>query len=63
VRSCFCASGTLEATVTVTIAIDDLLLIPGSHTVTAAARAVVDLPSPASTPSPPGAQARSDRSD
>ena len=62
-RSCLCVSGTFEATVTVEIAVEDLLLIPGSHTVTAAARAVVDLPSPASTPSPPGAQARSDRSD
>ena len=52
VLSCLCVSGTFEATVTVEIAVEDLLLIPGSHTVTAAARAVVDLPSPSSNPSP-----------
>jgi len=51
VRSCDCATGTLEATVTVEITVEDLLLVPGSHAVSAAARAVVDLPSP-STPTP-----------
>jgi len=52
VRSCVCASGTLEATVTVTVEVEDLLLIPGSQAVTAAARAVIDLPSASSNPSP-----------
>ena len=52
VQTCICAAGTLETTVTVTVGVDGLLLIPGSHTVLASARAVVDLPSPSPTPSP-----------
>ena len=52
VRSCACAAGTFEASVTVSIDVDGLLLVPGSRSVSAAARAVVDLPSPTPTPSP-----------
>jgi secretion/DNA translocation related TadE-like protein len=42
---CICDAGTFDATVTVTIVVDGLLLVTGVRTVTARARAVVDLPS------------------
>jgi secretion/DNA translocation related TadE-like protein len=41
---CSCASGTSEATVTVSIVVDGFLLVTGSRTVTARARAVVEMP-------------------
>ena len=41
---CSCAAGTLDATVTVSIVVDGFLLVTGARTVTARARAVVDLP-------------------
>jgi uncharacterized membrane protein len=47
---CACEAGTLEATVTVSIVVDGFLLVTGVRTVTARARAVVDLPS--ASPSP-----------
>jgi Flp pilus assembly protein TadG len=47
---CSCDAGTLEATVTVSIVVDGFLLVTGSRTVTARARAVVDLPT--ASPSP-----------
>jgi Flp pilus assembly protein TadG len=42
---CICAAGTFDATVTVSIVVDGFLLATGARTVTARARAVVDLPS------------------
>jgi Flp pilus assembly protein TadG len=42
--ACACTAGASEATVEVTVAVGDLLLVPGSPTVVARARAVVDLP-------------------
>ena len=42
---CICAAGTSGATVTVSIVVDGFLLVTGTRTVTARARAVVDLPS------------------
>jgi Flp pilus assembly protein TadG len=50
---CVCAVGTSDATVTVSIVVDGFLLVTGSKTVTARARAVVDLPDdpPATEPS------------
>ena len=42
---CSCVAGTLGATVTVAIVVDGFLLVTGPRTVTARARAVVDLPS------------------
>lgn len=47
---CACAAGTFEAMVTVSIGVEDFLLVTGAKTVTARARAVVDMPSV----SPPG---------
>ena len=48
--ACICEPGTLEATVTVSIQVDGFLLVTGARTVSARARAVVDLPSePATT--------------
>lgn len=41
---CICAAGTLDATVTVSIVVDGFLLVTGTRTVTARARAVVDMP-------------------
>ena len=41
---CVCGAGTLDATVTVSIVVDGFLLVTGTRTVTARARAVVDLP-------------------
>jgi secretion/DNA translocation related TadE-like protein len=41
---CVCAVGTSDATVTVSIVVDGFLLVTGPKTVTARARAVVDLP-------------------
>lgn len=50
--SCSCAAGTTDATVEVAVTVDAFILFPGQRTVTAAARAVVDLPSsPSPTPS------------
>lgn len=43
--SCDCAIGSFEASVTVTVQVADLLLLPGPVSVPARARAVVDLPS------------------
>ena len=43
-RACVCAPGTLQAIVTVDAHVDGLLLIPGRRSVSAVARAVVDLP-------------------
>ncbi len=49
--SCDCAEGGSEATVAVRVEISGLLLLPSGRTVTARARAVVDLPGvPASCP-------------
>ena len=48
--SCACSIGSLEAAITVTVEVVDLLLLPGPVSVNARARAVVDLPSPASAP-------------
>ena len=45
VSDCICAAGTSDATVTVSIVVDGFLLVTGSRTVTARARAVVDMPS------------------
>ncbi len=45
VSDCICAAGTTDATVTVSIVVDGFLLVTGSRTVTARARAVVDMPS------------------
>jgi secretion/DNA translocation related TadE-like protein len=42
---CICAAGTSDATVTVSIVVDGFLLVTGSRTVSARARAVVDMPS------------------
>lgn len=42
---CICAAGTSDATVTVSIAVDGFLLVTGSRTVVARARAVVEMPS------------------
>lgn len=42
--SCGCAIGSFEASVTVTVQVADLLLLPGPVSVPAQARAVVDLP-------------------
>jgi len=42
--SCGCAAGTFEALVVVRVPVGDLLLVPGSPTIDARARAVVDLP-------------------
>ena len=42
---CLCDAGTLEAIVTVSIVVEGFLLVTGTRTVTARARAVVDLPS------------------
>jgi Flp pilus assembly protein TadG len=47
---CVCAVGTFDAIVTVTIVVDGFLLVTGARTVTARARAVVDIPS---APPPP----------
>ena len=41
---CVCVAGTLDATVTVSIVVHGFLLVIGPKTVTARARAVVDLP-------------------
>jgi secretion/DNA translocation related TadE-like protein len=41
---CICAAGTFDATVTVSIVVDGFLLVTGTRTVTARARAVVDMP-------------------
>ena len=49
VRACACVTGAFEATVTVSIDVNGLLLFPGSRSVSASARAVVDVPP---TPSP-----------
>ena len=48
--SCVCSIGSLEASVTVTVQVADLLLLPGPFSVPARARAVVDLASPAPPP-------------
>jgi Flp pilus assembly protein TadG len=42
--TCICAAGTTDATVTVSIVVDGFLLVTGARTVTARARAVVDVP-------------------
>ena len=42
---CICVAGTFDATVTVSIVVDGFLLVAGARTVTARARAVVDMPS------------------
>jgi secretion/DNA translocation related TadE-like protein len=42
--SCSCAQGSFEAVVTVSRSFGGLLLVPGTHTVQASARAVVELP-------------------
>ncbi len=42
--ACTCAPGTAGALVTVIVQIDHLLLLPGSRTATAQARAVVEVP-------------------
>ena len=47
---CVCAAGTLDATVAVSIVVDGFLLVTGARTVTARARAVVDLPSDPTLP-------------
>jgi secretion/DNA translocation related TadE-like protein len=41
---CVCAAGTSDATVTVSIVVDGFLLVTGPKTVSARARAVVDVP-------------------
>ncbi len=43
-NDCVCAAGTSDATVTVAIVVDGFLLVTGPKTVTARARAVVDVP-------------------
>ena len=50
---CACTAGTFEDTVTVSITVEGFLLITGARTVTARARAVVDVPA-TPTPSPAG---------
>jgi Flp pilus assembly protein TadG len=52
VTDCACATGTLDATVTVSIVVGGFLLVTGDRTVTARARAVVDLPSDSLPTSP-----------
>ena len=47
---CICTAGTSDATVTVSIVVDGFLLVTGSRTVTARARAVVEMPD--ASPSP-----------
>lgn len=42
--ACVCAPGTEQAVTTVTVEVSRWLLFAGSHTVTARARAVVDVP-------------------
>jgi Flp pilus assembly protein TadG len=42
---CLCDAGTFEATVTVSIVVEGFLLVTGARTVTARARAVVEMPS------------------
>jgi secretion/DNA translocation related TadE-like protein len=44
--SCACSIGSFEASVTVSVQVADLLLLPGPVSVPAQARAVVDLPAP-----------------
>jgi len=44
-KDCLCDAGTFEAVVTVSIVVEGFLLVTGARTVTARARAVVDLPS------------------
>ena len=44
VAACVCAPGTEQAVTTVTVEVSRWLLFAGSHTVTARARAVVDVP-------------------
>jgi Flp pilus assembly protein TadG len=41
---CICVEGTTDATVTVSIVVDGFLLVTGARTVTARARAVVEMP-------------------
>jgi Flp pilus assembly protein TadG len=41
---CVCVAGTSDATVTVSIVVDGFLLVTGARTVTARARAVVEMP-------------------
>lgn len=50
-EACECEPGTFDATVSVAIAVDGLLLLPGDRTVVARARAVVERPG-ASSPGP-----------
>ncbi len=47
---CVCVAGTSDATVTVSIVVDGFLLVTGARTVTARARAVVEMPA---EPPPP----------
>jgi secretion/DNA translocation related TadE-like protein len=47
---CDCEAGSLEATVTVSVLVEGFLLVTGVRTVTARARAVVDLPTPSPSP-------------
>jgi phage protein D len=42
--ACVCAMGTTDAMVTVSIVVDGFLLVTGTRTVTARARAIVDVP-------------------
>jgi hypothetical protein len=49
--ACICEPATFEAVVQVAVEVDRLLLVPGSRTVAARARAIVALPSAAPTPS------------
>jgi secretion/DNA translocation related TadE-like protein len=44
-NDCVCVAGTTDATVTVSIVVDGFLLVTGERTVTARARAVVEMPS------------------
>jgi len=62
--TCACEAGTLEATVAVSITVDGFLLIAGERTVTAEARAIVDVPtgSPTPIPSPPPVALRTEGS-
>ncbi len=53
VTACDCAAGAFEDTVTVAITVEGFLLITGARTVTARARAVVDVPVASPTPDPP----------
>lgn len=53
--ACVCEPATFEATVQVSVEVSGMLLVPGSRTVAARARAIVGvpaIPSPGSTPSP-----------